>query len=641
MAEPTPLPQRSVPDKPALDGIEAKWAARWESEGTYRFDRTATRDQVFSIDTPPPTASGSLHVGHVFSYTHTDTIARYRRMTGRDVFYPMGWDDNGVPTERRVEHHYGILCDPALPYVEGYQPPEKPAKERRDFERISRRNFIEMCHLLTDIDEQVFEDLFRRLGLSIDWQHTYTTIGEPSQRASQRAFLRNLARGEAYSADAPCLWDVTFHMAVSQAELKDEEREGAYHDLAFHRPDGTDLTISTTRPELLVSCVALVAHPDDERYQPLFGTSVSTPLFGVSVPVLAHHLAEPDKGTGIAMICTFGDTTDVTWWRELALPARAVIGRNGRFATETPEWLDSDEARERYARLAGKNSKQAQRETVELLRETGELLGEPKKITHAVKFYDKGDQPLEIVQSRQWYIRNGGRDADLRAALVARGGELDWHPGYMQHRFDNWIDGLNGDWLVSRQRYFGVPIPLWYRLDADGEADHDHPIVPDDASLPVDPQSQTAPGFDESQRGLPGGFSGDPDIFDTWATSSLTPQIAGRWTDDPDLFGRVFPMHLALLHRRPQPLRARHRPVAQRGAVGLDPRPGPQEDGQVGRQRGHPYPVARAVRIRRRPLLGRVGSARHRHRLRREGDEGRPPVVHQVAQRVEVRPVLR
>jgi len=545
MAEPTALPQRTVPEKPTLDDVDTKWAQRWEANGTYHFDPSATRDQVYSIDTPPPTVSGSLHVGHVFSFTHTDTIARYQRMRGRSVFYPMGWDDNGVPTERRVENFYGVLCDPTLPYQDDLEPPEKAPKERRDFERISRRNFIELCIRLTETDEQAFEDLFRQLGLSVDWHHTYSTIGTESQRTSQRAFLRNIERGEAYSADAPALWDVTFQMAVSQAELEDRERPGAYHDLRFGRGDDpAGIVISTTRPELVVSCVALVAHPDDERYQPLFGTTVTTPVFGVEVPVHPHHLAEPDKGTGVAMICTFGDTTDVTWWRELDLPARAVIGRDGRFITDVPDWLSTDTARERYARLAGKNVKQAQREMVELLGETGELLGEPKPIAHAVKFYEKGDAPLEIVQSRQWYLRNGGRDPDLRAALIARGSEFNWYPPYMQTRYDNWVGGLTGDWLVSRQRYFGVAIPVWYRLDAECEADYDDPILPDEATLPVDPQSHVPPGYDESQRGQPGGFIGDPDIFDTWATSSLTPQIAGRWATDPDLFGRVFPMDL-------------------------------------------------------------------------------------------------
>jgi valyl-tRNA synthetase len=545
MAEPTPRTDRSVPDKPSIDGLDERWSATWEAEGTYRFDRSRSRDEIFSIDTPPPTVSGSLHVGHVFSYTHTDLVARYRRMSGKEVFYPMGWDDNGVPTERRAENYFGVLCDPALPYVDGYEPPEKPAKERRDYERISRRNFIELCSRMTVTDETAFEELWRRLGLSVDWTRTYTTIGEAAQRASQRAFLDNLARGEAYSADAPCLWDVGFQMAVSQAELEDRERPGAYHDLVFHATnDGAPITISTTRPELVVSCVALVAHPDDERYQPMFGSTVTTPVFGVEVPVHAHQLAEPDKGTGIAMICTFGDTTDVTWWRELDLPARAVIQRNGRFSIDAPDWITGDLERERYSRLAGKTSKQAQREMVELLRESDELVGEPKPITHPVKFYEQGYDALEIVQSRQWYIRNGGRDPELRDELVRRGKELAWHPDYMRTRFDNWIGGLNGDWLISRQRYFGVPIPIWYPLDGEGEPDFDSPITPDPSTLPVDPQSHVPPGYEEAQRGQPDGFIGDPDIFDTWATSSLTPQIACGWCDDDDLFRRTFPMDM-------------------------------------------------------------------------------------------------
>ncbi|NLD75523.1 MAG: valine--tRNA ligase [Acidimicrobiales bacterium] len=533
----------NIPEKPSLDGLEARWGARWEADGTYRFDRSATRADVFSIDTPPPTVSGSLHVGHIFSYTHTDTLARYQRMQGKAVFYPMGWDDNGLPTERRVENFYGVRCDPTVPYAEGYQPPEKPAKKRQDFEAISRRNFVELCEKLTETDEQVFEDLFRQVGLSVDWDLTYTTVSQRSQRISQRAFLRNLARGEAYSSEAPSLWDTTFQTAVAQAELEDRDRQGAYHDLAFHRADGEgDVVISTTRPELVVSCVALVAHPDDERYQSLFGSTVKTPVFGVEVPVKAHKLAEPDKGTGIAMICTFGDLTDVIWWRELQLETRAVIGKDGRFAREAPEWLTTTEAQAAYDRFAGKASGGAQQVMVELMRETGELLADPKPISHPVKFYEKGDKPLEIVTTRQWYIRNGGRDEDLRAALLERGTQLSWHPDYMRHRYDNWVGGLNGDWLISRQRFFGVPIPLWYALDADGQPNYDAPLTPAEADLPIDPQSHVPAGYSEDQRDQPGGFSGDPDIMDTWATSSLTPQIACGWEEDADLFERTYPM---------------------------------------------------------------------------------------------------
>ena len=530
---------RSTPEKPSLEGLESKWNSQWESNETYRFDRSKGRDEIFAIDTPPPTVSGSLHVGHVFSYTHTDTIARYQRMAGKEVFYPMGWDDNGLPTERRVQNYYGVRGNATLPFDPDFVTPEKPHDPPIE---ISRRNFIDLCHVLTLEDEKVFENLWRTLGLSVDWTQTYATIDHHCRRTSQRMFIRNLQRGEAYAQEAPVLWDVDFKTAVAQAELEDRERPGAYHRIVFRKPDGEAVHIETTRPELVCSCVALVAHPDDERYAGLFGSTVTTPLFGVEVPVLAHELADPEKGSGIAMICTFGDTTDVTWWRELDLPTRAVIQRNGRFQEETPDWIDSEDGRSAFAEISGLYPNQAKRKMAEMLSESGDLQGEPRPITHPVKFFEKGDRPLEIVTSRQWYLRNGGRDEILRNQLLARGEELNWIPQFMGVRFKHWVDGLNGDWLISRQRFFGVPIPLWYRVDEAGEIDHDSALIPDEESLPIDPSTDTPSGFDESQRGEPGGFAGDPDIMDTWATSSLTPQIAGHWDDDPDLYGRVFPM---------------------------------------------------------------------------------------------------
>ncbi len=529
----------------ALDGLEARWGEKWETDGTYRFDRSAVRSRVYSIDTPPPTVSGSLHVGHVFSYTQTDTLARFHRMRGAEVFYPMGWDDNGLPTERRVENYFGVRGDAAVPYQADFEPPAKVASRRQDFVAVSRRNFVELCERLTATDEKVFEDLWRLVGLSVDWSMTYSTVSQDSQKVSQLAFLRNLSRGEAYSTKAPSLWDTTFQTAVAQAELEDRERPGAYHDLRFHGTDGVpDVTISTTRPELLPACVALVAHPDDERYRALFGKTVRTPVFGVEVPVLAHAKAEPDKGTGIAMVCTFGDLTDVIWWRELDLPTRAIITKSGRLTSETPEWITADGGRQAFGELAGKTAFSAQQAVVELLTNSGDLLAEPRPITHPVKFYERGERPLEIVTTRQWYIRNGGRSEQLRDALIERGRQLSWHPEYMRHRYENWVEGLNGDWLVSRQRFFGVPIPLWYRLDGAGEPDYDNPVVPPESSLPIDPQSHVPAGFTAEQRDQPGGFTGDPDVMDTWATSSLTPQIACGWERDPDLFARTFPMDL-------------------------------------------------------------------------------------------------
>ncbi len=534
-----------VPDRAALEGLEAKWAAAWKADDTYAFDRTRPRSEVYSIDTPPPTVSGSLHVGHVFSYTHTDLIARYQRMQGKSVFYPMGWDDNGLPTERRVQNYYGVRCDPSLPYDTGFEPPEKADPKRQV--PISRPNFIELCERLVVQDEQIFEELWRTLGLSVDWKQHYTTIGPKAQKVSQRAFLRNFARGEAYLQEAPTLWDVTFQTAVAQAELEAREYAGHYYRVAFHRTGaGADgpVYIETTRPELIPSVVALIAHPDDERYQDLFGQVVRSPVFGVEIPVLAHPAAEPDKGAGIAMCCTFGDLTDVTWWRELQLPVRTVVGRDGRLSRETPEWLADEAAAAEYEELKGKTTFSAREAMVDKLRASGDLDGEPTPTQRMANFYEKGDKPLEIVATRQWYITNGGRGADVREEMLARGAEIGWIPTHMKHRFDNWVGGLNGDWLISRQRFFGIPFPAWYPLDDQGEPDYDHPLLPREEELPVDPSTQAPSGYTEQQRGQAGGFVGDPDVMDTWATSSLTPHIAGGWEEDPDLFERVFPMDL-------------------------------------------------------------------------------------------------
>ncbi len=541
----------SVPEKPALEGLEAKWTGWWEESGVYGFDRTRPRDQVFSIDTPPPTVSGSLHVGHVFSYTHTDVIARFQRMRGKAVFYPMGWDDNGLPTERRVQNYYGVRCDPSLPYDPAFVPPATPPKPPVS---VSRPNFVELCARLTAEDEKAFERLWKSLGLSVDWSMTYATIDRRSQRVSQLAFLHMLKRGLTYQVEAPTLWDVDFKTAVAQAELEDRELAGAYHRIKFTAADsgstaaaGSSPTveIETTRPELIPACVALVAHPDDERYQPLFGKEVVTPLFGMRVPVKAHALADPAKGSGIAMICTFGDLTDVTWWRELGLPVRAVIQQDGTLRDvdwRAPGWEsdDPDRAQRFYAELVRLSAAKARTRIVEQLRESGDLVGEPRPIMHAVKYFEKGDRPLEIITSRQWFIKT----IEFRDQLLERGRELKWHPPYMQTRYENWANGLNGDWCVSRQRFFGVPFPVWYPIDADGHVQHERPIPAPQDRLPIDPSTDVPDGYTADQRGARGGFAGDPDIMDTWATSSLTPQIVCRWEEDPDLFARTFPMDL-------------------------------------------------------------------------------------------------
>ncbi len=479
-------------------------------------------------------------MGHVFSYTHTDLIARYQRMRGKHVFYPIGWDDNGLPTERRVQNYYGVRCDPSVPYDPDFTPPAKPDPKRQL--PISRRNFVNLCHELTHIDEKAFADLWQRVGLSVNWNGLYTTISDESVRISQLAFLRNLGRGEAYLSEAPTLWDVTFQTAVAQAELEARDYPGAYHKVAFARPDGGQAVIETTRPELIAACVALIAHPDDERYADLVGQTVTSPVFGVELPVVTHELAEPDKGSGLVMCCTFGDLTDVTWWRELQLPARVIIGRDGRILRDQPSWIADGE---RWAELAGKTTFGAREQMVTWLRESGALLADPTPTQRKANFYEKGDKPLEIVSTRQWYLRNGGRDADLKADLLARGHELAWVPEHMRYRYDNWVGGLNGDWLISRQRFYGVPFPVWYPLDADGEPTYESPLLPTEAELPIDPSSHVPTGYTESQRGEPGGFMADPDVMDTWATSSLSPQLVCGWERDPELFALTFPMDLA------------------------------------------------------------------------------------------------
>ncbi len=531
-----------IPEKPGLEGLEEKWAARWEESGVFRFDRSKHRDEIYSIDTPPPTVSGDLHPGHVCSYTHTDLMARFWRMRGKEVFYPMGWDDNGLNVERRVQLLKGVLCDPALPYDPDFRPPDKPGKEPV---HISRPNFVELCSdVIADLERKYYE-LWSTVGLSVDWTQTYSTISDRVRKVSQRGFLRLYQSGLAYTAESPTLWDVDYRTAVAQAELQDRELPGAYHAIRFPHAEGDgEVVIETTRPELIAACVALVAHPDDERYKPLFGSEVTTPLYGARVPVRPHELADPEKGSGVAMICTFGDTTDVVWWRELSLPVRSIVQRDGRLRPITwgePGWeaADAAAAQYHYDEIAGKTVAQAQRRVVEQLGENGALVGDPKPITHPVKFWENGNRPLEIVTSRQWFIRYPPKDE-----MLARGKEIEWHPDFMRVRYENWVNGLMGDWNITRQRFFGMPFPVWYPIDTDGVVDFDNPIMPTEDELPVDPSTDAPPGYSPDQRDQPGGFRGDNDVMDTWATSSLTPLIVSGWEDDADLFGRVFPMDL-------------------------------------------------------------------------------------------------
>jgi valyl-tRNA synthetase len=524
--------------KPA--DAETRWRAKWDAWEIYRWDPRRPRRETYAIDTPPPTVSGSLHIGHVFSYTQQDLIARFQRMRGMNVFYPMGWDDNGLPTERRVQNYFNVRCNPALPYIPNYQP---DATSNKAPELISRRNFIELCHRMTAEDEQAFKDLWRQLGLSVDWSLEYATINDHCRRISQLSFIRLFEMGEVYQATTPTMWDIDFRTAVAQAEVEDREVRSAYYRVRFGLEGGGHLVVATTRPELIPACVAVLVHPEDARHRALVGSFAHTPLFAVRVPIIADSRVDPEKGTGIVMVCTFGDATDVDWWRDYNLPLRQVIDHTGRLQTLNfgdPGWesLNPAAANGAYAHIQGLDAVRARPRLVDLLRTAGALEGESEPITHAVKFYEKGDRPLELIPARQWFARL----LDHKAELVDLGERITWHPPFMRARYRNWVEGLNQDWCISRQRYFGVAFPVWYPLDAAGEPRYDQPILAPVERLPVDPLEEPPPGYDESQRGQPGGFIGEPDVQDTWATSSLTPQIATGWEFAPERHAQLFPM---------------------------------------------------------------------------------------------------
>jgi valyl-tRNA synthetase len=548
----------ALPKNLEFPQVEGRHQEQWDREGTYRFQEPVgvaggpSADMpIYAIDTPPPTVSGSLHVGHIFSYTQTDILARYQRMKGKNVFYPMGWDDNGLPTERRVQNYFHIRCEAHVPYEPGLDLPpilstmtEKELEAKRIPQRsLSRKNFIEHCHKLTVEDEKLFRKLWSHIGLSVDWSLEYATIDDRSRTLSQLSFLDLYRKQEMYQVEAPTLWDTDFQTAVAQAELEDREIPGAFHDIEFQIEGGGSFTIATTRPELLPACVGIATHPTDERYRHWIGKTAISPLFRAKVPIFGSELVNPEKGTGILMVCTFGDQTDVQWWREQKLPLRQIIGRDGRlqpasFGSPAFPSLDPAAANEHYQKIQGKTVKQAQKAIVEILQATGDLKAPPKPIQHAVKFYEKGDRPVEILTTRQWFVKL----VDKREKIIEYGSRVKWHPEFMFSRFKNWTENLSIDWCVSRQRFFGVSIPVWYRLDEKGVADYSTPILPEKKQLPVDPMSDVPPGFQESQRGQAGGFIGEADVFDTWFTSSITPQLGSRWELDLDRHRKLFPM---------------------------------------------------------------------------------------------------
>lgn len=526
--------------------------------------------QLLAIDTPPPTASGTLHIGHIFSYSHTDMIARYQRMNGKNVFYPMGWDDNGLPTERRVQNYYHIWCSETAAYepnlTQTLKIPTEKEKKKLQRRLVSRKNFIELCDEVTKMDEVQFKDLFTRLGLSVDWREEYATISAQSRKTAQMSFLDLFRKGHLYQSSNPCLWDIDFQTAIAQAEVEDREMEGAFHSVHFGILDdpSAHFTIATTRPELLPACVAIAAHPDDERFKHLIGKKAISPIFYAPIPIFASEAVEKDKGTGILMICTFGDVMDVEWWRQQKLPLRQVIGRNGRIldisfvsasddapiADEVFISLHPEKANQAYDKIRGKSLNECRNTIVELLKlETSSavfgapkapLAEPPRKITHPVKFFEKGSRPLELIPTKQWFLRL----LDKKEALLAQGAKVRWNPEYMVKKYNDWVSGLNTDWCISRQRFFGVPFPVWYPIDAQGEVQYGSPIIAEESQFPVDPMFDLPKGYSENQRGKPNGFVGESDVFDTWWTSSLTPQIISGWMSDEAKHQSLYPADL-------------------------------------------------------------------------------------------------
>ncbi len=556
-----------LPIKYDAHEMESRWIADWESSRIYAWDSTASRENTFVVDTPPPTVSGSLHVGHLFSYSHQDFIVRYQRMRGKSIFFPIGWDDNGLPTERRVQNLYNVKCEGHL----HYDPNFKAERGRKgDPQKISRKNFIELCEVATKEDEMAFRHLWTRLGLSYDWNEEYATIDEHCRRISQLSFLKLYLFGHVYHDERPVMWDVDFQTAIAQAEIVDKEVPGEFYFLNFGI-EQTDqkIVIATTRPELLPACVAVFVHPDDQRYELLVGKTAITPIFQVPVPIIADEKVVPDKGTGIVMCCTFGDQVDVQWWLENELPLRNILQRNGLFVHFVPfyeaggkktfpvnvevfeerenwtagwgSWipsLDPESARQEYEALAGKSVKAARKSIVDRMEALGGVYASPNiKVTHSVKYYEKGDRPLELIPTRQWYVRL----LDKKESLVEQGRKISWHPEFMERRYIDWVEGLTQDWCLSRQRYFGVAIPLWYQIADNGDVDYQKVIVPRFDQLPIDPLVDTPTGFHPDDRDKPYGFTGDPDIFDTWATSSMTPQISSKWLLDPARHKKLFP----------------------------------------------------------------------------------------------------
>lgn len=472
---------------------EPRLQAWWMENGTYDFEPESQRP-IYAIDTPPPTVSGNLHLGHTYSYSQTDFIARFWRMNGRNVYYPMGFDDNGLPTERLVEKRRGVRAT-----------------------EIGRSAFIAECLAVSEEAEKDYQALWQRLGLSVDWHYTYRTIDERSRRISQLSFLDLYQKGLVYRQKSPAIWCPECRTAIAQADLDDLERETIFYTLVFQLEDGGTLPIATTRPELLPACVAVFVHPDDGRFHHLIGQHVTVPHFGQHVPILADPDADPTKGSGAVMCCTFGDQADVAWWRKHSLPLIEAIAYDGRLTSAANEF-------------AGVPTTEARKQIDAALEAEGLLLGQ-ERIQQSVRVHERCDTPVEYLVTPQWFVRV----LHERQRLLEAGEQLAWYPEHMGVRYRQWVENLSWDWCISRQRFFGVTFPLWY-CNACGDI-----MLADPDELPVDP-TERSPSRPCSCGSTD--FTPETDVMDTWATSSMSPQIAACWLEDDALYQRLFPMQL-------------------------------------------------------------------------------------------------
>jgi valyl-tRNA synthetase len=472
---------------------ESKWQEFWEQEGIYKFN-PKSQNPIYSIDTPPPTVSGKLHIGHIFSYTQAEVVARFKRMQGYNVFYPFGFDDNGLPTERLVEKEIG-----------------KKGNE------MDRQEFIKICLEITAKYRERFKALWKKVGLSADWDLEYSTISPEVQKISQTSFLKLLQDGAIMKANAPALWCTECKTSVAQAEVEDKEMPTQFHTIQFKTESGHNIPIATTRPELLPACVAVFIHPDDRKYIELKGQQIYTPL-GDLVPVISDDKVNKDKGTGVVMCCTYGDETDMYWVKKYNLPEKIIMDKSGRIASQ-----ENDQQR-----LSTKKSRE---EMVKVLTETGHLVSS-ESLQHSVGVHERCGTPIEILPVPAWFINI----LPLKEKFLSNADQITWHPEYMKTRYIQWVENLKWNWCISRQRFFGIPIPIWYSKKT-GEI-----IIPTEDELPIDPQSQTPKKLPPNHT--PDDIEPDLDVLDTWATSSLTPQINGRWEQSNDMMKDLYPFDL-------------------------------------------------------------------------------------------------